>query len=237
MENDRLLDKLVIEEIKTQSDYLAERIKGMIVSGELEDGFTFPNENEFCKRLGVSRSTLREAYKILDTWGFIRRTKHGTYIRNRTEIAKQGNFSASLQLAEKQELEEFVCALEPEAVYLAALKADAESFEKLEKLMLGCEAASDAPKAVVETNYRFHAYIRELAGNNLIISALSAYYDAFNHQVIETIYARKNIDEFKQNSIKEHRQIFQAMKDKNADKAKELARRHLLASIEFERMF
>ena len=32
MENDKLLDKLVINEIKTQSDYLADKIKNMIVS-------------------------------------------------------------------------------------------------------------------------------------------------------------------------------------------------------------
>ena len=60
MENDKLLDKLVINEIKTQSDYLADKIKNMIVSREFHDGFVFPNENEFCKKLNVSRSTLRK---------------------------------------------------------------------------------------------------------------------------------------------------------------------------------
>ncbi len=59
MENDKLLDKLVINEIKTQSDYLADKIKNMIVSREFHDGFVFPNENEFCKKLNVSRSTLQ----------------------------------------------------------------------------------------------------------------------------------------------------------------------------------
>ena len=78
MDNEKLLDKLVVNEIKTQSDFLADRIRDMIASGEFGDGYAFPNENDFCKRLKVSRGTLREAYKILDTQGFIHRKKHGT---------------------------------------------------------------------------------------------------------------------------------------------------------------
>ena len=37
--NDKLFDKLVVNEIKTQSDYLADNIKNMIVSRELKYGF------------------------------------------------------------------------------------------------------------------------------------------------------------------------------------------------------
>lgn len=44
MDNEKLLDKLVVNEIKTQSDFLADRIRDMIASGEFGDGYTFPNE-------------------------------------------------------------------------------------------------------------------------------------------------------------------------------------------------
>lgn len=199
MKNNGIFDKLVVEEIKTQSDYLADKIKGMIVSGEFEEGFVFPNENEFCKILNVSRSTLREAYKILDTQGFIKRTKHGTYIKHADDIAKQGNFAATLELADRQEMEEFILALEPEAVYLAAQKIDEEGIKKLEELMLACEEAFDDDNALIQTNYEFHTYLRQLADNNLIISAITAYYDIFNQQVIGNIYVwDKNLGPFKQ---------------------------------------
>lgn len=122
MKKQDLLEKLVVTEIKTQSDYLADKIRNMIISGELDDNFKFPNEMEFSKKLNVSRTTLREAYKVLTTQGFIRITKHGTYVKSRADIAKQGDFVASLDLADKREMLEFVCALEPEAVALAAKK-------------------------------------------------------------------------------------------------------------------
>lgn len=234
MENEKLLDKLAINEIKSQSDYLADKIKDMIVSKDLEDGFIFPNENEFCKRLNVSRSTLREAYKILDTQGFIHRTKHGTYVRGREDIARQGNFTASLELADTDEAVEFVCALEPEAVALAAKKVGEEGLEKLKKLMIECEASIDNPKALMENNYQFHAYVRSLAENNLIISALTAYYDIFNHLIIENIYSQ-NIEtsDFRRKSVEEHRHLFEAIKNHDAEKAKEIAYHHLIESIDY----
>lgn len=234
MENANLLDKLAIGEIKTQSDHLADKIKNMIVSHELNEGFVFPNENDFCRRLGVSRSTLREAYKILDTQGFIHRTKHGTYVKCREDIAKQGNFVASLELADEVELIEFVCALEPDAVSLAAKKIDEAGIAELEVLLEACEAVGDNWKALLVKNYEFHAYIRELAGNNLITSALIAYYDIFNQQIIAGIYIEnEDTDEFRKNSLRQHRELFEAIKNHDAEKAKAIEYKHLLDDIEF----
>lgn len=234
MANGNILDRLAVNEIKTQSDYLADQIKDMIVSREIEDGFIFPNENEFCRQLNVSRSTLREAYKILDTQGFIRRTKHGTSVRSREDIARQGNFSATLELADHQEMEEFVCALEPEAVFLAAQKISDASLAELERLMTACEETTNS-KALVDQNYRFHAFIRNAAENNLISCALTAYYDMFNHQVIENIYSmNRDTEDFRSNSLRQHREIFEALKNHDAPRAKELAYRHLLDSVEFQ---
>jgi len=237
MIDDSILDKLALDKIKTQSDYLADKIKYMIVTRELDEGFVFPNENDFCKRLKVSRGTLREAYKILDTQGFICRTKHGTYLKKREDIANQGNFAASLDLAGEREMIEFVCALEPEAVYLAAQKINDAGISRLEELLVACEADSDNWKALMNSNYEFHAYIRELAGNNLIKSALVAYYDIFNQQIIFNIYSEnENTGTFMQNSLKQHRDLFNAIIKHDADKAKEIERKHLLDDIEFREL-
>lgn len=230
---DDLLDKLAVNEIKTQSSYLADNIKNMIVSREINDEFKFPNEIEFCKKLNVGRATLREAYKILDTQGFIRITKQGTYVKCRDDIAKKGDFMASLELADKREMIEFVCALEPEAVFLAAKKIDENAIGKLEELMNECEAAINNSKELLKKNYQFHSYIRSLANNNLITSALTAYYDIFNHHIIENIYSlNNNIVEFKVKSVEQHRELFSALKSKDAEKAKNIAYHHLLDDIE-----
>lgn len=233
MEKDKNFTKMAITEIRSHSDFLADRIRDMITSGELAGGFGFPNENEFCRQLSVSRGTLREAYKILDTQGFIQRTKHGTYVRERSDIAEEGNFSASLELADYREMVEFVCALEPEAVYLAAEKADELQIEKLQRLMEACEEAVSDSKLLLEQNYAFHAYIRSIAGNHLIRSALTAYYDIFNQQVIGGIYAKnQNLDAFKVQSLRSHRELFEAIRVHDAKKARKIAYDHLINDLQ-----
>lgn len=238
MSNDTLYDKLAVKDIKTQSDYLADNIREMIISREFEDGYTFPNETEFCKILNVSRATLREAYKILDTQGYIKRTKHGTSIRKREEIAKDGNFVASLELADKEEVQEFICAVEPEAAYLAAQKADAEGIKRLEELMEECEAASGTDTRVfLKANGKFHAQIRNLAKNTLITSAMQAYYETFNAQIVENIYYRgDDVSEFRENSLKQHREILEAIKAGDADRAKKAAFDHLRYDVEYNQL-
>lgn len=232
-----LLDKLAVNEIKTQSDYLADKIRTMIVSREFTDGFKFPNEVEFCKTLNVSRATLREAYKILATQGFIRIAKHGTYVKCRDDIARKGDFVASLELADLREMQEFVCALEPAAVFLATTKIDAAGLEKLEILMKDCEAVAHSPKELLKRNYQFHAHIREFADNTLITSALAAYYDIFNQQIIENIYSSHNkLDEFIAQSLEQHRELFEAMKNNDAEKAKSIAYNHLRDDVEANEM-
>ena len=232
MENEGLLDKLVITEIKTQSDHLADKIRSMIITGDFDDNFKFPNELDFSKRLGVSRATLREAYKILNTQGFIRITKHGTYVKSRDDIAKRGDFSASLDLADKREMLEFVCALEPEAVALAAKKIDAEGLKKLKVLLLECEEAAKDSKKLMEKNYQFHAYIREWAKNNLITSALAAYYDIFDQQIVEKIYSSNiSIDEFRTNALAQHRELFDALENNDSERARKITFQHLLDDI------
>lgn len=233
MEQRDLLEKLAFVQFKTQSDYLAEKIKNMIINDEFSDGYIFPNENDFCKILNVSRGTLRDAYKKLATQGFIERTKQGTFVKCKEKIALQGNFSASLELAEKQEMTEFICAFEPEAVYLAVQKISDEQIDELEMLMNECEQCADDNEALNEANYKFHEFIRINSKNNLVISMLTAYYDIFNKQIVDAIYYLLNegTDDFKNAALLQHRELVSAFRERDGEKARKNAHDHLEADL------
>lgn len=233
MDKTDLLGKLAFDQFKTQSDYLADKIKQMITREEFEDGFVFPNENEFCKILNVSRGTLRDAYKKLDTQGFIERTKQGTYVKCKETIAMQGNFSASLELATREEMAEFISAFEPEAACLAAQKIDNEGLTQLEDLMEECERCAQDPSALNAANYKFHEFIRMQAKNNLVISALTAYYDIFNKQIIDTIYylLKERAGSFRDNALEQHRELVKAFQTRDGEKARKIAYEHLQADL------
>jgi GntR family transcriptional repressor for pyruvate dehydrogenase complex len=66
---------------KKLSDYVIDEIKRMLVTGEIKEGDKLPNQNEFAKRLGVSRLPLREAMYKLRLLGVIEeRPGAGTHI-------------------------------------------------------------------------------------------------------------------------------------------------------------
>lgn len=233
MDKTELLGKLTIDQFKTQSDYLADKIKQMITNEEFEDGFVFPNENEFCKILNVSRGTLRDAYKKLDTQGFIERTKQGTYVKCKETIARQGNYSASLELATTQEMLEFISAFEPEAACLAAQKIDEDGIRQLEELMKECERCAQDHRALSESNYKFHEFIRFQSKNSLVISALSAYYDIFNRNVIDMIYLllQEGANPFRDQALAQHRELLEAFKARDCQAVREIAYKHLQADL------
>lgn len=57
-EHEALVGKLRFDLKGNAADILAEKLKDMIISGEVEPGYLFPSENIFCEQLCVSRSTL-----------------------------------------------------------------------------------------------------------------------------------------------------------------------------------
>lgn len=52
-------------------------IRQFIIERRLKDGTRLPSEHELCRRLRVSRPTVREALKVLETLGLVERTLGG----------------------------------------------------------------------------------------------------------------------------------------------------------------
>ena len=111
-----------------------------------------------------------------------------------------------------------------------------KDIEGLDTIRKECEeaVAEDDDKKLLDSNYRFHAYIREHVGNNLIVSALTAYYDYFHKEVVEQIYSGDmELSEFRQNSLEAHRQIVQAIRDHDPDTARAVEKKHLEADMAY----
>lgn len=81
-------------------DELIFSLRQMIISGDLPPGYSFPNETAFCDQLGIGRTTLREAYKALESGGFISRTKRGTFVNSSQDIAEAIPFSMMIEMSD-----------------------------------------------------------------------------------------------------------------------------------------
>ncbi len=229
----KVFSELAPGQNKNVSDRLAEQLKDKIVSGELHSGYVFPNENELCALLKVGRGTLREAYKVLNTMGYVSRTKNGTRVNDVKEIAAKGSFNASVEFSNYCELIEFVLVLEAETAALAAKKASHEELREIETELELCDKYLRDLPTLRQCNRRFHDKVRLAAQNHLMTSAMAASLYIFEKQVIMRLYREHpGTREFMIRAVNQHHELYEKLCQHDSEGAKRIARAHMLASVE-----
>ena len=154
---------------KLTSDYLVKQFKNAIVTGALSSGCMLPNENTLCEKLGVGRSTLREAFKVLSVYGLIKRTKHGTYVNSVKDFNTSFLIDYNFEESDTKELMEFRIIFESETAFIAAQKATTEDIKELKKLIIKMEGCRDNISALSYYDAEFHSRIAYSTHNKLIM--------------------------------------------------------------------
>ncbi len=118
---------------------IVDDIKDLIDKGRLKWGDQLPTERELSETFKVSRTCVREAFRILESQGFLEsRPGNGTYVTNNA-IDSLIQPLASFILKEKDyqlELFEMRRLLESQLAYLAAERATLENMSKMEKILI-----------------------------------------------------------------------------------------------------
>lgn len=204
------------------SEKVANEIVQMILDGTLKTGEKLPSEPELASQFGISRGVLREALTILSAKGFVKRTPgHGTFIRDLPEVSAQGE-DAVLKLfknASYSDILEIRAPLERLCVELVISRATDQEIKKLEAEMQGLR--EEGLSAVA--NFNFHLRLAELSKNLILINFISSYSDLIN-EFAHDVYA---IDERYKNSLDEHFQILEMIKNRDISAAGEAMERHL----------
>lgn len=153
------------------TDEAIQRIKDMIISGELGPGDRLPPEKELSERLGLSRSSLREAVKALEVIRVLDvRRGDGTYVTSLEPrlLLEAMSFVVDLH-TDRSVLEIFAVRrlLEPAAAALAARLIRPEQAEELEAIMRA--AGSDGSiEDLVQHDLEFHQAIVGACGNEYL---------------------------------------------------------------------
>ena len=150
------------------TDEAIEKIKSMIVSGELAPGDRLPPEKELAERLGLSRNSMREAVKALEVIRVLDvRRGDGTYVTSLEPNLLLEAISFVVDMHDDHSLLEIFTVrriLESQATALAASRVNEENIALLRN---DIELASSAKtvEELVEHDVRFHGEIVGLAGN------------------------------------------------------------------------
>ena len=224
--NDQLITKLRMDNRGNASDQLAEKIRSRILSGEIPAGYVFPAETEFCADLGVGRSTLRDAYKALESTGFIKRIKHvGTVVNGYSDISRDAPLRTSLMMSDFDELMEFRTMIEAELARLSASRATDENIHRMEYCLDQMRAHTDDLDQLTDYDTEFHLEIAKASGNRILIAAMEGARDIFRHGVHEafTVDTEANIAE----ALELHTKILDAIRHGDSERSYALMRRHI----------
>jgi DNA-binding FadR family transcriptional regulator len=157
------------------TDEAIEKIKDMIVTGELRPGDRLPREPDLAERLGLSRNSLREAVKALSVIRVLDvRQGDGTYVTSLEPGPLLDALSFVVDFHRDDTVLEFLEVrriLEPAATALAAVRMTPAQVEDLRVLL---DEPGDDPNidALVANDLEFHRRIAAGSGNNVLCSLI-----------------------------------------------------------------
>lgn len=204
---------------------VADHILNYIMENNLEVGAKIPNEFELAESIGVGRSTVREAIKILVSRKILEiRRGAGTYVSDRQGVADDplGLLFVKDKARLARDLLNVRMMLEPEIAMMAAdhatpeqVRALREQCDKVERLILQGENH-------MEEDIVFHRMIAACSGNvvveklvPVINSSIAVFVDVTNRQL-------------RQETIETHREIVEAIAAKDSQGAKCAMNMHLI---------
>jgi DNA-binding FadR family transcriptional regulator len=207
---------------------LADNIKSQIIHGELESGNKLPNERELSEKFGVSRTVVREAMKALAQEGLIEvQPGRGTYVVYQTLDAVKRSLGNLAMFDKEQHYEDLVEVrelFEPGIAYLAALRAKPEHILAMTEAVETMENALENADVYITADNKFHNSLAEATGNDLISSLL----DPIIGLLIEQ---RRFVFRSKHGGPRAgqvfHKRILKALKEKDANEARQAMIEHL----------
>ena len=201
----------VIEK-KTLHEEIANNLRELIMSGELQEGHKI-KEDELCSSMGISKTPLREALRVLSVEGLIKL------------VPNRGSFVSTPTFEEIREMFDVMSVLEGICARAAAEKMNAKDLAALEKLHNNLEKnfKHRAQREYIRINNQFHSFVQEMAGNR----TLNQIVNGLRQKILLYRYQSLNLPERFEQSIQEHRDLIEAFRKKESKKAETLMRRHL----------
>ena len=152
------------------AELVAGTLRRMVVDGQLKEGDFLPNEAELMSHFGVSRPTLREAVRVLESQRLVevrRGSRTGARVRvpGPEIVARPAGLLLELSGATIADVMVARAAVEPMAVRLLAESGNQQAFDELERIVAEDIPASWKSGRLAETTAAFHRRIVELSGN------------------------------------------------------------------------
>ena len=212
------------------SDRIADSILSMItVEKRFQPGEQLPNENILSEELNISRTTLREAFRVLAAGEVLEiRRGVGTFVKENFKEQKLENLSPLAAKVNVSDLYEMRLIFEPEAAYYATLRATESELERI--LLLGerIEKRIRMNQDRTSEERAFHKTIARATHNEFMNKLMPIIYEAIDKGIVLS----ETNPEALGDTISDHKLIMQFMKKRNAEGARDAMKIHILHAME-----
>jgi GntR family transcriptional repressor for pyruvate dehydrogenase complex len=195
------------------TDEAIAKLRGMIHSGELPPGARLPPEHQLAAQMGISRSGVREAVKVLEAARVLDvRRGDGTYVTSLAPKLLLEGLGFAVELLQGDTLLEVMEVrrlLEPAATGLAARRMTDEQLEKLAAALRDMRDAVSDPEALMRADMAFHHAVIASTGNETLMSLL----DGLSSRTARArVWRGLVLGNVTQATIDEHRAIYDALR-------------------------
>lgn len=199
-------------EQKPLSELIAEQLRARIWDRDIEFGERLL-ETDLAEEYDVSRSTIREALKILEAEELVfSQARKGTYV---------SDFTAE----DFNEMIELRTLLETTAFKKAIPELDEDHLAELEEIIIQMKQKAEEKdwNALFDLDTQFHSYIVHLCGNSRIVKI----YQSLQVQIRTFLMHLDKYYSSHQSFYEEHKDLYEAVASKDAKKVQEKVRKHI----------
>jgi GntR family transcriptional regulator, transcriptional repressor for pyruvate dehydrogenase complex len=210
---------------KSTLEVIVQQIKNQIKKGILKPGEKLPSERELANLLGVSRASVREAIQALAFSGYLEVIQgKGTYILEiATKYDEIVKFFSGFNNYSLDYLMEARIMLEGEFARLAALNSNQKEIDEIERVFNEIAKSNDLNSFVIK-DLEFHLTIAKATHNPIMHRLMKIIGELLYKETQKIIEISKDTRE---KTIEITRELVQAIKQRNANQARELMSKHI----------
>src|SRR4051812_33090164 len=191
-------------------------LRASIQAGELPPGSRLPTEAQLSAEMGISRSGVREAVKVLEAARVLDvRRGDGTYVTSLAPRLLLEGVGLAVELLHGDTLLEVMEVrrlLEPVATGVAALRISDAGLAELEKILDDMRRAADDAELLIGYDAAFHRTVIAATGNETLTSLL----EGLSGQTLRARVWRGLIEGGSSHiTLSEHEAIFRALRDRD----------------------
>jgi len=215
------------------AELVAADLRRQIIRGELAQGDALPTESDLMVRFGVSRPTLREAFRVLESENLIairRGARGGARVQppDREVAARYAAFTLEYRGVTLRDVYDARTALEVPSVGKLALDRTDADLDVLGAALTSQEAVGQDARESIRLHGDFHTLLVRLAGNQTLTLL-----NEMLHDIVEVANTSlqpatdSDVRTARESTNKTHRRVLEHIRARDQRRAEDLWRRHL----------